>query len=195
MGRIQPFFGNSLVIVELQVTGALPTTYTLWTGTTGNIIKFSDNVKGSSSAKREVAETEYKTNDDALYDTKEELKGILMCNHYDRSELPAKWLENSVPAAKAAGKRYLAICNVGYVSGKYKEFYQVGVVNQQAIEEDDKPDATFPIEHKSTPPDSALTLSTTVIAAINTAVGAGTVKASAAVVVPAKPTVRILVTT
>lgn len=193
MGTINPKFGNKFLLLILQASGALPTTPTLWNGSTGNLWLFTDNVKGATKGNVESAPTEYRTNDDAFYDFKFVKDGVIDTFHYDRSQLPATFLETAIPTARAAGQRILAMFNLGTVSSKVKEIYQVGMVNEAISEEDDKPESTFPVLHKSTPPVSALALSTTYLKAINTATGVAlTVQITAIATIPAAPTVRLV---
>ena len=192
MGKIYPHFGNSCAIVALQSSGAMPTNLTLWTGTAGNCIKFSSFVQGKTKAGINVNLTKYKTNDDALYDTKEEKEAVITGNLYDRSTLVASFMETAIPTFKAAGRKFLVIMNLGIVAAKHVEVYQVSDINSQTNEEDNNPDNSMPFEALSTPPSSALALTTTQLAAINTALGSGTVKGAAATkTVPAAPTPRL----
>ena len=192
MGKIYPHFGNSCVIVALQSSGAMPTTLTLWTGTAGNCIKLNSFVQGKTKAGITSNITKYKTNDDALYDTKEEKEAVITGNLYDRSTLVATFFETAIPTFKAAGRKFLVIANLGIVAAKHVEVYQVSDISSQTNEEDNNPENSMPVDIVSTPPSSALALTTTQFAAINTAVGSGTVKgAAAAKTIPAAPTPRL----
>ena len=192
MGKLYPHFGNSCVVVALQSSGAMPTALTLWTGTAGNCIKFNSFVQGKTKAGINVNITKYKTNDDALYDTKEEKEGVITGNLFDRSTLVASFFETAIPTFKTAGRKFLVIMNLGVVASKHVEVYMVSDISSQVNEEDNQPENSMPLDIVSTPPSSALALTTTQLAAINTAVGASSVKGAAATkTVPAAPTVRL----
>lgn len=193
MAELYPHFGNSCVVVALQSSGAMPTALTLYNGSAGNCIKFNSFVQGKSKAARTVNETRYKTNDDADYATKEEVAGIIEGNIYDRSENVSKWFETAVPAFRAAGRNFLFIFLLGIVAAKHKEVYMVGTQSSEVNEGDNAPEDCLMFKATSLPPSSPLALTTTQLAAINTAVGSGTVKGAAATkTVPAAPTPRLV---
>jgi hypothetical protein len=193
MPELYPHFGNSCVVVALQSSGAMPTALTLWTGSAGNIIKFTGFVQGKSKAARTAAETKYKANNDSVHAVKEEIEGTIEGNIYDRSENVAAWFETAVPTFKAAGRNFLFIFNEGVVAAKHKEVYMVGTQSSEVSETDNSPEDCLMLKATSIPPASALALTTTQLAAINTAVGSGTVKGAAATkTIPAAPTVRLV---
>lgn len=193
MPELYSHFGNSCVAIALQSSGAMPTALTLYTGSAGNCIKFSSFVQGKSKAARTANETKFKTNDDAVYATKEEIEGIIEGNIYDRSETVAKWFETAVPAFKAAGRNFLFVFNLGIVAAKHKEVYMVGTQSTEVNEQDNSPEDCLMFKATSIPPGTALALTTTQLAAINTAVGSGTIKgAAASKTIPAAPTVRLV---
>jgi len=193
MAELYSYFGNSCAVVVLQSSGAMPTALTLWNGSTGNCIKINSFVQGKSNAARSATETKFKTNDDAVYAVKEEIEGIIEGNIYDRSENISKWIETAIPAFKAAGRNVLVIFNLGIVAAKHKEIYMVANQSTDATEKDNAPEDAFAVKFTALPPSSPLSLTTTQLAAINTALGSGTVKgAAAAKTIPAAPTPRLV---
>lgn len=185
MGTVAPEFGNSLILVILEADGTFPTSLSVWNGSAGNILKLDCNVKDVSKSGIQSNTTEYKTNDDNLYAQKNERTYMSTGNLYKRNDVVSNFFEDCLVDAVAAGKKTLEILNLGYVEAKFKESFAIGEVTLQTNEEDNKADASMPYEFKSTPPSSAFSLTTTNVAAINTAVGSGSVKATVAVTIPA----------
>lgn len=192
MAELYEKFGDIGVAIALQSSGAMPTAITLWTGSAGNAIKFTGFVKSKSKATRTAEETEHKANDDSVYAVTEIIGANIEGNIYDRSENVAKWFETAVPTFKAAGRNFLFIFNLGVVAAKHVEIYMVGTQSSEVNEQDNAPEDCLMFKAKAVPPASALALTTTQLAAINTALGAGTVKGAAATkTIPAKPTPRL----
>lgn len=188
MNTIEAQFGNSIINVILEADGTFPTSLTLYAGSTGNILKFDCLAKDSTKSGIEASTTEYKTNDDQIYATKDERKYMTTGSLYKRNETYSKYFEDLLIDAKAAGKKVLEIVNLGYTGAKWKESFAIGEVAGKSNEEDNKPEASMPYEFRSTPPSSAFSLTTTNIAAINTAVGSGSVKCTTAVTIAASVT-------
>ncbi len=188
MNTIEAQFGNSIIAVILEADGTFPTSLTLYAGSTGNILKFDCMAKDSTKSGITPETTEYYTNDDELYATKETRKFMTTANLYKRNETYSKFFEDLLVDAKAAGKKVLEIVNLGYTGAKWKESFAIGEITSQSNEEDNKPEASMPYEFRSTPPSSAFSLTTTNITAINTAVGSGSVKCTTAVTIAASIT-------
>lgn len=185
---IEAAFGNSIIAVILEADGTFPTSLTLYAGSTGNILKFDCLAKDSTKSGIEASTTEYMTNDDQIYATKDERKYMTTANLFKRNETYSQFFEDLLVDAKAAGKKVLEITNLGYTGAKWKESFAIGEIAAKSNEEDNKPEASMPYEFRSTPPSGAFSLTTTNITAVNTAVGSGSVKCTVAVTIAASIT-------
>lgn len=163
--------GNGVTLIVLDDPIAIPSSLTLWNGSTGNIIFFQCFSDEGSENTAKVNPVTYRSNDKNVYAIDaSEVTGETKGKFFKQDMLTNTFMWNAALTAIQAGKKMLEIYNLGYKEAKWQETIKIGTPNpvRMAIA-----GQAAPLEYMftATPQQAAFTLSEANVTAIKAVTG------------------------